>query len=136
VEACLTHIVDDPEKGGHYFTIWAPRQSGKTWLMREVKKEIEACCPEQFQVGMMSMQGVVMKDDEPEENFLERVPLLLLEAFGFEIKNGQQPGRNSSSFSKEPMGHSTNRSFFSSMSLTAFRPTSLTGWFRFFAIST
>ncbi|WP_069472109.1 AAA-like domain-containing protein [Candidatus Marithrix sp. Canyon 246] len=32
-------------KGGHYITIWAPRQTGKTWIMREVflklKKQTE-----------------------------------------------------------------------------------------------
>jgi predicted AAA+ superfamily ATPase len=27
---------DDPNKGGHYITIWAPRQTGKTWIMQEV----------------------------------------------------------------------------------------------------
>ncbi|MCP4698573.1 MAG: hypothetical protein GY862_17240 [Gammaproteobacteria bacterium] len=27
---------DNPDKGGHYITIWAPRQAGKTWIMREV----------------------------------------------------------------------------------------------------
>jgi len=27
---------DDPNKGGHYITVWAPRQTGKTWIMREV----------------------------------------------------------------------------------------------------
>jgi len=26
---------DEPEKGGHYFTVWAPRQSGKSWCLRE-----------------------------------------------------------------------------------------------------
>jgi len=25
----------NPEKGGHYITVWAPRQTGKTWIMRE-----------------------------------------------------------------------------------------------------
>jgi len=27
---------DNPNKGGHYMTIWGPRQTGKTWIMREV----------------------------------------------------------------------------------------------------
>jgi len=27
---------DNPNKGGHYITVWAPRQTGKTWIMREV----------------------------------------------------------------------------------------------------
>ncbi len=27
---------EPPSKGGHYITVWAPRQRGKTWVMREV----------------------------------------------------------------------------------------------------
>jgi len=27
---------DNPGKGGHYFTVWAPRQSGKTWVMQQI----------------------------------------------------------------------------------------------------
>jgi len=27
---------DNPNKGGHYITVWAPRQTGKTWIMQEV----------------------------------------------------------------------------------------------------
>jgi len=37
-------IGENPEKGGHYFTIWAPRQTGKTWLghnLRQVFKKDE-----------------------------------------------------------------------------------------------
>ncbi len=26
---------ENPEKGGHYFTVWAPRQAGKSWSLRE-----------------------------------------------------------------------------------------------------
>ena len=29
VRSCLQHIVGDLEDGGHYFTIWSPRQGGK-----------------------------------------------------------------------------------------------------------
>ena len=27
---------ENPQKGGHYVTVWAPRQCGKTWVMQEV----------------------------------------------------------------------------------------------------
>jgi len=27
---------DNPRKGGHYFTVWAPRQTGKTWIMQQI----------------------------------------------------------------------------------------------------
>jgi hypothetical protein len=43
VENCLHHIIGEPGKGGHYFTIWAPRQTGKTWLMREVNSVSKRC---------------------------------------------------------------------------------------------
>jgi len=27
---------EHPEEGGHYITVWAPRQTGKTWAMNNV----------------------------------------------------------------------------------------------------
>jgi len=27
---------ENPQKGGHYITVWAPRQTGKTWAMQEI----------------------------------------------------------------------------------------------------
>jgi len=24
---------EDPQKGGHYITVWAPRQTGKSWTL-------------------------------------------------------------------------------------------------------
>ena len=38
IDRCVSQLVGNIEKGGHYFTIWAPRQTGKTWLMREVRR--------------------------------------------------------------------------------------------------
>ena len=34
--ACQQLIGDSPDEGGHYITVWAPRQRGKSWVMREV----------------------------------------------------------------------------------------------------
>ncbi|MCP4150844.1 MAG: AAA family ATPase [bacterium] len=37
VEKAYTQLVGhDPQSGGHYFTVWAPRQTGKTWTMQQV----------------------------------------------------------------------------------------------------
>ena len=30
VERCMAQLVGNPDKGGHYFTLWGPRQTGKT----------------------------------------------------------------------------------------------------------
>ena len=33
---------DNPQEGGHYITVWAPRQRGKTWLLQQVVQKIKA----------------------------------------------------------------------------------------------
>ena len=33
-------IGDNPLKGGHYITVWAPRQTGKSWVMLQVMERI------------------------------------------------------------------------------------------------
>ncbi len=33
--ACRRLVGENFDKGGHYITVWAPRQCGKTWVMRE-----------------------------------------------------------------------------------------------------
>ncbi len=39
--AYMQSISESPETGGHYITVWAPRQSGKTWIMQQVVKKIK-----------------------------------------------------------------------------------------------
>ena len=34
-QACEQLLGETPEKGGHYFTVWAPRQTGKTWIFNQ-----------------------------------------------------------------------------------------------------
>ncbi len=86
VESCLRHIIDDPNKGGHYFTIWAPRQTGKTWIMRQVKKEIAARYSDKFIVGTMSMQTTVLDDEDKPSDILEWIPLLIDDTFKIKIE--------------------------------------------------
>lgn len=40
IEHCIAELIGEPDEGGHYFTIWTPRQTGKTWLMRQILTEI------------------------------------------------------------------------------------------------
>lgn len=87
IQSCVEQLVGIPDEGGHYFTIWSPRQCGKTWLMRQAAKTIEAEYPNRFTCGMMSVQGVMMKPEEPEEAILKRLPLLFLEAFNMKLED-------------------------------------------------
>ncbi|KJR42017.1 hypothetical protein MCHI_002085, partial [Candidatus Magnetoovum chiemensis] len=86
IEKCVEHIIGDVNEGGHYFTIWAPRQTGKTWIMRQVKDAIQNQYGDRFVVGTMSMQGIVFKDTEDILNsFLSKIPILLWETFKMKI---------------------------------------------------
>jgi len=86
VKRCIEQIIGKPGKSGQYFTIWAPRQTGKTWLMRQVKKEIENRYGDRFIIGSMSVQGIVIKEQENEEIFLKKVPQLMKETFCLKIE--------------------------------------------------
>lgn len=55
VQQCFEALVGDPEEGGHYFTIWAPRQSGKTWLTRQVQQKIAERYGDRFAVFNFSL---------------------------------------------------------------------------------
>jgi len=90
IDRCVIQLVGEDEDFGHYFTVWAPRQTGKTWLMRQVKSAIEARYGDRFTLGMMSMQGVVLKEEDDEESFLKEVPLLIEETF--KVKLREEPG--------------------------------------------
>ena len=47
-------IGDNPQKGGHYITVWAPRQCGKTWIMQETAERIKQTG--QYEVALISME--------------------------------------------------------------------------------
>lgn len=64
VNTCLTQIIGTPEEGGHFFTIWAPRQTGKTWLMEEVERHVLKTMNDQFAVFRFSVGVMRELDDE------------------------------------------------------------------------
>lgn len=86
---CLEQLVGHPEKGGHFFTIWAPRQTGKTWLMERVGESICEAHGNRLQVGVMSMQGIILGENDSAEAFFRQTPRLFLEAFGMERETPQ-----------------------------------------------
>jgi len=47
---------DDPEEGGHYITIWAPRQTGKSWLMEQVSHRLRQ--ETEFDVVLLPLQDI------------------------------------------------------------------------------
>jgi hypothetical protein len=73
------------EEGGHYFTIWAPRQTGKTWLMRKMKQEIEQQYPEEFTIVNFSLGGLREMRSTPSEQ--SDIPKMLVELLHEKLPN-------------------------------------------------
>jgi len=43
IEQAIADLVGaDPTKGGHYITVWAPRQRGKTWLLQQALRRLQS----------------------------------------------------------------------------------------------
>ncbi len=63
IEKAYTQLMgEDLRKGGHYFTVWAPRQTGKTWVMQEVLFLLQKC--KEFDVLKINLE--ILKDrDNP-----------------------------------------------------------------------
>lgn len=54
----------NPITDGHYITVWAPRQCGKTWIMQETVKNIKQT--RDFEAGILSME-LVKKETDPKD---------------------------------------------------------------------
>ncbi len=55
-------VGEAPEEGGHYITVWAPRQSGKTWIMNEVLLRLME--DDRFYVLKLDLEHLKMQQDE------------------------------------------------------------------------
>lgn len=58
--AYQTLVGDDRDFGGHYFTAWAPRQTGKTWIMQQTAVKLMA--EGDFDVAITTMQSAKSAD--------------------------------------------------------------------------
>ena len=54
-------IGEDPEEGGHFFTVWAPRQTGKSWVMREVMFRIYK--EQKYDVAKINLEAIKDNND-------------------------------------------------------------------------
>jgi predicted AAA+ superfamily ATPase len=53
-------IGENPDKGGHFVTVWAPRQTGKTWLLNQVGFRIK----KMHDFDIVNMSVGLLKDIE------------------------------------------------------------------------
>jgi hypothetical protein len=78
IEKAYTQLVGhNPKKSGHYITVWAPRQCGKTWIMQEVIEKITQSTP--YTCGIFTLERG--KKAKNEKDILEVFTNKLSEVF-------------------------------------------------------
>jgi len=74
-------IEENPEKGGHYITVWAPRQTGKTWVMQEVIQRLKKT--QAYESAIISME--IARDEKEEKTVVEILVEKMRIAFGIDF---------------------------------------------------
>ncbi len=92
VTQCVEQLCGDPEEGGHFFTIWAPRQTGKTWLMRQAFLQIESLYPDQFSILSISL-GVLRGIEFSKNDDLDEVPVAFADILSEKLPHRPHPKR-------------------------------------------
>ncbi|HLP60687.1 MAG TPA: ATP-binding protein [Candidatus Deferrimicrobium sp.] len=65
IDKAYTRLMGEyPHKGGHYITVWAPRQTGKTWVMQEILFQLQK--DPRFDVLKINLEILKDKDDAGE----------------------------------------------------------------------
>ncbi len=54
-------VGDNPEDGGHYITVWAPRQTGKTWTLNNIFNKLRS--DERFDVVKVELEVLKTETD-------------------------------------------------------------------------
>jgi hypothetical protein len=86
VEKCTDQLVGTPEEGGHYFIIWAPRQTGKTWAIRQSIDRIKTNFTDSFIVAGLSMQAFTPSETESHSStFFRRWQSVILEELNIDV---------------------------------------------------
>ncbi|MCP4148408.1 MAG: hypothetical protein GY757_11715 [bacterium] len=86
-----------PGKGGYYITIWAPRQTGKTWVMQEVLRKIAQSG--EYETGILSLEAV--KQEKDEKTVVNKLISKLTEVFQKKFPPIEKISEISTLFTKE-----------------------------------
>jgi len=63
VNKAINQLVgENPEEGGHYFTVWAPRQNGKSWILREAMFNLKK--DDRFYTAKINLESLKEQNDE------------------------------------------------------------------------
>ncbi len=95
-----TQLVGEvPEEGGHYITVWAPRQTGKSWVMVQVLCRLEA--NERFDAIKINLDSLKTEEDVP--TILMYIGEMILEKLNKKIIKTDSPKKLESIFKKDAL---------------------------------
>jgi hypothetical protein len=77
-KAYINLLGEIPAEGGHYFTVWAPRQTGKTWIMQEVLFRMQK--DKEFDVLKINLE--ILKDKKETGEILKSLARYIGEGLG------------------------------------------------------
>ncbi len=99
IEKCTGQLVGVSEEGGHYFTIWASRQAGKTWIMRQADVPFafhDPVCNYLYLNGIIESHTVENINEEPKEFCRFSSPFVqncIYSALGMDMMKSMPPVR-------------------------------------------
>jgi hypothetical protein len=80
-KSCTQLLGDNPCEGGHYITVWAPRQCGKTWVMQQILFKLKK--DPQFDVLKINLQS--LKDEKAPGKIINAIARKIGEGLGKKI---------------------------------------------------
>jgi AAA-like domain len=83
INTAYTRLLSEaPDAGGHYITVWAPRQCGKSWIMREILFKLK----ENPGFDVLKINLEVLKDKKNAGEVIESIARTIGEKLGKDFK--------------------------------------------------
>lgn len=98
IETAYQRVVgEEPEEGGHYITVWAPRQAGKSWVMQQVLFRLF----EQSEFDVMKLNLENLKQETDVLLILDDIARQILERLDKPVTSLQTPKEFETIFSRK-----------------------------------
>jgi hypothetical protein len=100
IERAYTQLMgENPKSGGHYITVWAPRQCGKTWVMQQILFKLKK--DPRFDVLKINLQ--TLKDENNPNKIINVIARKIGEGLGKEITGVDNQDTFQEIFKKEKL---------------------------------
>jgi len=100
IAGALTQLVgEDPSEGGHYITVWAPRQTGKTWVMQEILFQLKK--DPRFNVVVVNLEN--LKRNKNIGNIIEIIAIEIGKGLGMKFEGIDDEYKFQEIFSRDVM---------------------------------